>query len=404
MAEIFHELSIKRALETQESTLELAKKGKSLKLGIPKEISNRENRIALTPDAVSVLVKNGHQVIVEKGAGDMAGFSTDKYSNAGADIAFTKNQVYEAEIILKIEPPINEELDLLQNEQILISTLNMPTLDKKFFEVLLKKRITALAYEFIEDKVGDLPIIRAMSEIAGSSALLIASEYLSTDRKGKGLLLGGITGVPPTSVVILGAGTVAEYAARTAIGLGAAIKVFDLHLYRLQRLKYAIGQHIFTSILDTELLAKELSEADVVIGALRAEKGYTPMVVSEAMVENMKEGSVIIDVAIDHGGCFETSQMTSLGNPSFVKHGVVHYCIPNIASRVAHTASFALSNIFTPYLIKAGNLGGIDEMILTNQWFMKGVYTYKGNVTIQHIAKKYNLRFRDLGLLLAARM
>ncbi len=403
MSEVIHEINIKRSLETKESMQPTIQRGKSLFIGIPKEVSMRENRIALTPDAVSVLVKNGHKIVIEKGAGDTAGFSTEEYSNAGADIVYNKSEVYKAEIILKIEPPYGEELELLQNEQVLISALNLPNLPKSYFEILLKKRITALSFEFIEDKIGDLPIIRAMSEIAGSSALLIASEYLSIDHKGKGILLGGITGVPPTSVVILGAGTVAEYAARTALGLGADIKVFDLHLYRLQRLRYAVGQSIFTSILDSELLAKTLGQADVVIGALRAEKGFTPMVVTEEMVQNMKEGSVIVDVAIDHGGCFETSNMTTLENPSYIKYGVIHYCVPNIASRVAHTASCSLSNIFTPYLVKAGNLGGIDEMILTNQWFMKGVYSYKGNITIQHISKKFNLRYRDLGLLLAAR-
>jgi alanine dehydrogenase len=298
---------------------------------------------------------------------------------------------------------VHEELDLLQVGQTLISTLNLPNLEKEYFDILLKKRITGIGFEFLEDKAGDLPVVRAMSEIAGSSSVLIASEYLSTERKGQGMLLGGITGVPPASVVIIGAGTVAEYAARTALGLGAEVKVFDTHLYRLQRLKYAVGHGVYTSIIDSVSLSKALCEADVVIGSMRAEKGLSPMVVDESMVKKMKEGSVIIDVAIDHGGCIETSRMTSLEKPVFIKHGVFHYCVPNIASRVAHTASTALSNIFTPTVIKIGNLGGVEEMILSNQWFMKGVYAYKGNVTNMFISKKYNLRYRELGLLLAAR-
>lgn len=399
----FSSLAVSTSLETQVKRQPVGVQKKDLSIGIPNEISNQENRVALTPDAVSILAKNGHNITVEADAGKNAGFTNQEYSEAGAQIAYTKKEVFDAHIILKVEPLTLEEVELLNTEQVLFSALNLPSLEKKYFDVLMQKRITAIGYEFLEDKGGDLPVVRAMSEIAGSSSVLIASEYLSKDHKGKGLLLGGITGVPPTSVVIIGAGTVAEYAARTGLGLGAEIKVFDTHLYRLQRLKYAVGHGIFTSIIDSKSLTDALCDADVVIGAMRSEKGFAPMVVTEAMVEEMKEGSVIIDVAIDHGGCVETSKMTSLEKPTFKLHGVRHFCVPNIASRVSHTASMALSNIFTPILIKSGNIGGIDEMILSNPWFMKGVYTYKGNVTHRHIAKKHNLRYRELQLLLAAR-
>jgi alanine dehydrogenase len=390
-------------ISTQEKPQKAKTKEENLFIGIPKEVSFQENRVPLTQDAVSVLVKNGHRIRIENEAGKAANFTNTQYSEAGAEIVYSNTEVFDADVILKIEPLILEELELLKTGQTLISTLNLPHLGKDYFDTLLKKRITGIGFEFLEDKAGDLPIVRAMSEIAGSSSVLIASEYLSTERKGKGMLLGGITGVPPTSVCIIGAGTVAEYAARTALGLGAEVKVFDTHLYRLQRLKYAVGHGIYTSIIDSVSLTKALCEADVVIGAMRAEKGYAPMVVDDSMVKQMKEGSVIIDVAIDHGGCIETSKMTSLEKPFYVKHGVIHYCVPNIASRVAHTASTALSNIFAPTIVKMGNLGGVEEMILSNQWFMKGVYAYKGNVTNMFISKKYNLRYRELGLLLAAR-
>ncbi|SOE20664.1 alanine dehydrogenase [Spirosomataceae bacterium TFI 002] len=396
-------IATKSLLFTQEKSALAKNKSQDLFIGIPKEVSYQENRVALTPDAVSILTKNGHKIKIESGAGQAANFTDNQYSEAGAEIVHSSQEVFKADIILKIEPLVAEELDLLQMGQTLISTLNLPSLEKEYFDILLKKRITCIGFEFLEDKAGDLPIVRAMSEIAGSSSVLIASEYLSTERSGRGMLLGGITGVPPTSVVIIGAGTVAEYAARTALGLGAEVKVFDTHLYRLQRLKYAVGHGIYTSIIDSVSLSKALCEADVVIGSMRAEKGLSPMVVDDTMVQKMKEGSVIIDVAIDHGGCIETSRMTSLDKPVFVRHGVIHYCVPNIASRVAHTASTALSNIFTPTIIKIGNLGGVEEMILSNQWFMKGVYAYKGNVTNMYISKKYNLRYRELGLLLAAR-
>ncbi len=395
------ELALQHIMETKEQALAVQQSRKNLSIGLPKEQSPLEKRIVLTPDAVSVLVRNGHEVVVEKDAGLAADFGNDRYQNAGAKIAYSPSEVFKSEIVLKVNPPTLEEIDLMSPEATLFSAIQYIKQEKAFFEKLIQKRITAIGFEYMQDKVGNFPVVRAMSEIAGSSAILLASEYLG---KGKGLLLGGIAGVPPTSVIILGAGTVAEFAARTAIGLGAEIKVFDLHLYRLQRLRYSLGQHIFTSIIDSENLGKALKEADVVIAALRPEKGYTPLVVTEEMVEQMKENSVIIDVAIDQGGCVETSQMTDHANPVFKKHGVLHYGVPNIASQVAHTASYSLSNIFTPLLLKTGNHGGVTEMILSNPWFIHGVYAFKGNITSQHIAKKHELRYRDLRLLLAARI
>ena len=234
--------------------------------------------------------------------------------------------------------------------------------------------------------------------------MLIAAELLSSVHNGRGIILGGITGVPPTRVLILGAGTVGEYAARAAHALGAEIKVFDQHIYRLQRIKYTIGQQIYTSIIDSETLTAELSRADVVIGAMRAEDGIAPMIVTEEMVSRMKKNSIIIDVSIDQGGCFETSEMTTHKQPTFQKYDVTHYCVPNIASRVAHTASIALSNVFAPFLLKTGTIGGIEEMIFAKQWFTKGVYCYKGSLTNLPIAQRFNLRYKDLGLLIAARM
>ncbi|MFT6880122.1 MAG: alanine dehydrogenase, partial [Arcticibacterium sp.] len=363
--------------------------------------SKTERRIGLTPDSVSVLIRNGINVIVEKGAGLLANFEDEAYANAGAEISFSSDLVYACQIVIKVNPPSFQEISLMNPESALISALQFNEQTKEYFQALVDKRITAIAFEHMEDTAGNLSVIRAMSEIAGSSAVLLASEYLA---KEKGMLLGGIAGVPPTSVVILGAGTVAEFAARAALGLGADIKIFDLYLYRLQRLRYALGQHIFTSIIDSQNLGKALENADVVIGAIRSEKGMTPLVVAEEMVERMKKGSVIVDVAIDQGGCVETSSLTTHHAPVFTKYGVTHYAVPNIASRVGHTASCSLSNIFTPLLIQIENLGGMDEMILSNHWFLKGVYAFKGNITHQNIAKKFNLRHRDLRLLLAARI
>ncbi|MCA0362402.1 MAG: alanine dehydrogenase [Spirosomataceae bacterium] len=396
------ELARQGALETKESPMAIMKTQKSLSLGVPKELSEHENRVPLTPDAVGLLVKNNLEVSVESGAGEKSNFSDIEYSNAGAKIVYNHREIFENDIIIKIDPLVNEEFDIIKPNTTLISTLNLPFLSKEYFDNLNKKKITAIAYEYIQDKVGEFPIIRAMSEIAGSAVILIATEYLSSVNNGKGVILGGITGVPPTNVVIIGAGTVGEFAVRSALGLGANIKVFDRQLYRLHRLQYAVGTRVYTSIIDSVSLAQAVAEADVVIGALRGDKGLAPMVVSEDMVSNMKPNSVIIDVAIDHGGCFETSVVTNHKSPVFKKHGVIHYCVPNIASRFAHTASMALSNIFSPVLLKTEGLGGVNEMIFQNKWFMKGVVCHKGSVTNLYLAKKFNLKFKDLGLLISA--
>ena len=400
----FEQLAKQTNLYPQESLLEVRKDRNSLRIGLPCEVSLQENRIALTPEGVAILVRNGHEVLVEKGAGVGAKYPDHEYSEAGGQIVYSAKEVYQADLILKIEPLVAKEFDLMKAGSTLISTLNLPALDKGYFEKLNQKKITAIGYEFIEDQVGGMPIVRAMGEIAGSTVLLIAAEYLSNSNGGKGIILGGITGVPPTKVVILGAGTVAEYATRAAMGVGADIKVFDNHIYRLQRLKYAVGQNLYTSIIDSDTLTEAIARADVVIGAMRAEDGLSPCVVTEEMVSRMRPNSVIVDVSIDQGGCFETSRMTTHKEPIFRHNEIIHYCVPNIASRVAHTASTALSNIFLPFLLQTGTIGGIEEMIYTNRWFMKGVYSHKGTLTNPYIARKFGMRYKDLTLLLAARM
>jgi alanine dehydrogenase len=394
----------KASLHPQEKLMEVKKEKHSFFIGLPREISLQENRISLTPDAVAILVNNGNEIWVEAKAGLGSKFSDKDYSDAGAKIVYSPQEVYKADVILKIEPPTLEEIDLMHPGQTLISALQIGQLKVESLQGMLKKKIIALAYEFIEDKVGGMPIIRAMSEIAGSSVLLIASEYLSTANNGKGVILGGITGVPPTKVVIIGAGTVAEYAARAALGLGAHVQVFDNHLYKLRRIKHLLGQQIYTSTIDTITLGDTLRTADVVIGALRAEKGRARHVITEEMVTHMKEDSLIIDLSIDQGGCVETSEITTLSKPVFRRHGVIHYCVPNVASRVAHTAANALSNIFTPTILRAAEEGGVEPMIFSHKWFMKGVYTYKGGLTNEHVARKFGLKHKNIELLMAARI
>lgn len=382
----------------------MVKKGKAgSTIGLPREISLDENRISLTPEAVALITGRGHEVIIETKAGNGCKYSDHEYSEAGGQIVSSPREAYSADVILKIEPPTLQELENFRPNQIVISALQMGNLKADYIQKLQEKKVTALAYEFIEEKSGGMPIVRAMSEIAGSTVLSIASEYLSSSRHGKGVILGGITGVPPTKVVIIGAGTVAEFAARAAISLGAEIQVFDNHLYKLRRLKHTLGQQFYTSTIDTGLLSASLKTADVVIGALRAEKGKVRHVVSEDMVCAMKPDSLIIDLSIDQGGCIATSEITSHSNPVFRKHNVIHYCVPNVASRVARTATTALSNIFTPTILRAFSEGGVEQMIFSHRWFTKGVYIYKGNLTNEIIAHRLGISHKNIDLLLAVR-
>ena len=396
-------LAKETALYPKEQLLKIKEGNKTLFIGVPKEKSLQENRVSLKPESVEVLVSNGHRVVVETGAGDSANYSDKEYSEAGAELAYSAKEAFEADIIMKVEPPTIPEIGYIKRGKTLISAFQTGRQTAEFIQELNTKNITAIGYEFIEDKVGGLPLVRAMSEIAGSSVMLIAAEYLNTSNGGKGVIVGGITGVPPTKVVILGAGTVAEYAARAALGLGVDIQIFDNHIYKLRRLKHAIAQPVYTSTIDPGTLATAIKNADVLIGAMRAEKGRTKIVVSEEMVAQMSPGSVVIDVSIDQGGCIETSELTNLRKPVFRKHDVIHYCVPNIASRFPRTATNALGNIFTPTLNQIAEVGGVDDMIFSHKWFMKGVYCYRGALTNVHLARKFNLKYKDLNLLMAAR-
>jgi alanine dehydrogenase len=399
----FSEIATKSVPITKESLARVKKSKNAILVGIPKENALHEKRVVLTPEAAGLLINNGQRVIVETEAGLASKFTDQQYLDAGAQVVYSAKEAFDVEVVLKVEPPTVEEIGYMRQGSCLLSALQLGDQQADFIHGLNQKKITGVAFEHLEDKVGGMPVVRAMSEIAGSTVMLIAAEYLSSVSNGKGLVLGGVTGVPPTQVVIIGAGTVAEYAARTALGLGANIKIFDNQLYKLRRIKQLLGQQVFTSTIDNFTLSQALKEADVVIGALRAERGLAKMVVSEEMVAQMMEGSIIIDVSIDQGGCVETIERTTHDEPIFVKHGVIHYGVPNIASRVSRTASFSFSNIFTPILLQMADLGGAEEMIFNYKWFMKGVYTYRGSLTNAHLARKFMMPHKELQLLLAAR-
>jgi len=394
--------SLAEGFMPQEEMLEVARKKSKLQIGIPKETSIQETRVPVVPDGVAVLVNNGHEVIIETGTGEGASFSDKDYSEVGAQIVYSTEEVYKANMILKVEPPSIGEIDMMQNGQLLISALQLPIQPKNFLKKLIAKKVTAIAFDYIKDPQGILPIVSAMSEIAGNTAILIAAEYLSNAHKGQGQLFGGISGVSPTEVVILGAGTVGEFAARSALGLGATVKVFDSNTHKLRRLQSKLGQRISTSIIQPRVLAKALLTADVVIGAISKTVGRAPIVVTEEMVSNMKDFSVIVDVSIDKGGCIETSEVTNHNAPIFSKYGVIHYCVPNIASRVARTASYALSNVITPTILDTGEFGGVEAMVKSYRGIQNGVYIYKGVLTNKYLAETFSLPYKDINLLLMA--
>jgi alanine dehydrogenase len=388
----------KSQLLPQEEKLEISKQRSDLFIGIPKESSYQERRICLTPDAVNSLVSEGHRVMIESGAGLSASYTDQEFSDAGAEITADTKKVFSCPILLKISPLSTEEIELVNPETIVISAIHLKTRHKDYFEALAKKKITALAFEYIKDEDGTYPAVKSLSEIAGIASVLIASELMINNQFGKGLLFGNITGVPPTEVVILGAGTVGEFAAKSALGLGASVKVFDNSITKLRRLQNNLNQRIFTSTIQQKALLKALRRCDVAIGAMRG-KERCPVVVSETMVELMKKGSVIVDVSIDTGGCFETSEVTTHEKPTFINHEVIHYCVPNIPSRYSKTASLSISNIITPFLLQIADDGGIERNIRYNNGLKHGVYIYHGILTNKAIGEWFNLNYSDINLI-----
>ncbi len=389
-------------LMPQEEMLEVITEKKSFKIGVPAENSGVEHRIPLAPLAVEYLVKEGFEVIIQEGAGRGSNFYDQQFADYGATITKEPVEIFGCDIILKIFPLTSEEIDLLRGNQLVITSLHSNCQGKEYFLKLMQKRITALAFDTMQDSRGTNPIVKSMSEIAGRSSVLIASEYLSNIHKGKGEMLGGITGVSPTEVVIIGAGTAGTYAAQTAHALGAMVKVFDNSVAKLDGLQRHLGTAVFTSTIHSKVLMSALKTADVVIGAKRIYNKRPNIIITEEMVMQMKRNSVIVDISIDQGGIFETGKPTTHKNPVYTKHGVIHYCVPNIASRVARTASYAISNILAGELLKMQTSGSITQYLKANPGVRTGVYIYNGILTDEHIGIIHGIFSKDLDLLLAA--
>lgn len=391
-------------LEPQAATLTEEENSARLYIGIPLETTPFENRVALVPNSIRTLVGRGHRIVVQSGAGEMSNYTDHDYSEAGAEVVQGRKEVFKADVLIKVAPPSVEEIDLLHPDQILISPLQIPTVSEEYINRLRSKRVIAVAMEYLQADDGSFPVVRIMSEIAGISAMHTAAELLSNAKGGRGVLLGGVSGVPPAKVVILGAGVVGEFATRTAIGLGVAVRIFDNDVYKLMRIQKMIGRQLHTSTINPVYLGYQLLSADCVIGAIHSREGRTPVVVTEEMVSKMKPGSVIIDVSIDQGGCFETSRVTSHDKPTFTKYDVVHYCVPNIASKVSRTASVSVSNILTPLLVKAGSTGSIERLLFNHPGIRHGVYTYKGCLTNQYLSKQFDMKYTDLDLLITSNL
>lgn len=386
----------------REELIEKAVVRQQMSVGMPHDVLDDEKRIALTPEAVKILTDAGHEIFLETGAGQNAGFSDREYSDNGAVVVDTSTKIYGCDIVIKIAPFTQKEAAMLRGNQIVISFMNAATMGEETLAQMMRKRVTAMASERIKDSDGMFPVVESMSEISGITSVLLASEYLSTTSGGKGVMLGGVTGVTPTEVIIVGANTAGEYAARAALGLGAMVRVFDTSVHRLRDFQNRLGQRLNTSTFHPQVLQKALKSADVLIGALSNDILMPWFYVTEEMVQGMKRGSVIVDLSIDTGGCVETAEPRAIKDPIYEKHGVIHYSAWNLPSRVPKTASIALSNVFRPLMQEIADAGGITPMLKFNNGLRDGVYVYNGILTNEVLGQKFGILSKDINLLLAA--
>ncbi len=398
----FHDLLSQQGILPMEAMAWTKQNAKSILIGIPKENSINENRTPLSPNAVQLLIANGHEIIIEADAGEKAGFSDADYLLAGASVSEDHAHVWACPLVLKLTPPTLAEIGLMKINSCIISCAATFLLSEDVIDEMNQKKIMGIGMEYVEDNGGGFPFVQMMAEIAGQMILPIASQLLSS-QENSNILLGNVTGVEPVQMVVLGAGHVVEQIAKAAYHAGIQLQVFDKDIYKLQRLKQSLGFPLTTQVIDSENLPKALQSAQVIVGALRSETGITPCLVTEEMVSKLKPGTLIMDVCIDQGGCFETSELTTLSHPVFRKYGVIHYCVPNIPSKVGKTASLAISNLLTSFILKSGKTGGVEEMLWQGKSFMKGVYVYKGFVTNPIVGKKFNKPVKEVQLLLLSK-
>jgi alanine dehydrogenase len=395
--------SSKSAVLPLEKSLRPERHGRKLTVGVPREMVNEERRVSLSPSGVSALAASGHDVIVETGAGELAHFSDSLYTEEGAEIVDTAADVYgRCDLIVKVAPPGGNELEYLRDKQILISALHLGNTSRDFFRRLMDLSVTGIGFEFIKTADGAYPIVRMMHEIMGSMSIQIAARYLESAEGGAGLVLGGISGVPPAHVLILGAGVVGEWAARTALGFGARVTVLDSDLASLRALEHYLDRRITTAMANDQYIRHYVEAADVIIGAMVQGGSRSPVLVTEDMVASMRPGSVVVDAVIDQGGCIETSRATSHSNPVFTEHGVIHYCVPNMPSNAARTATDALTNVLVPFLLEIGGCDTINEALWRNEGLRNGTYVYRKHLTKKSLASLFGMPHRDVELLIAS--
>lgn len=388
---------------TMEQPLQKRDADDRLRIGVPREVANEERRVALAPSGVAALVADGHEVFIEEQAGAQAHFRDDEYAEVGGQVLDSAGDVYgRSDLIVKVGPPNNEELDLLQEKQVLISALNLGGTTPEFLHHLKRLRVTAIGFEFIRDRDGTFPLVRMMHEITGSMAIQVAGRYLESNEGGKGVMLGGISGVPPATIVIMGAGVVGEWAARTALGYGGHVIVLDQELGALRSLEHYLDRRITTAMASDQYLRQAVRSADVLIGAMMSDGQRSPLTVTEDMVATMAPGGVIVDAVMDQGGCIETSRPTTHSNPTYREHDIIHYCVPNMPSNAARTATYALTNVLVPYLLQIGRTGAINDALWHNVGLRNGTYAYRRYLTKKSLATPYGLPYRDIELLIAS--
>ena len=367
-----------------------------MRIGIPKETHFEEKRVALAPAGVDTLIKSGHTVFIQTDAGSGCHFTDEEYRNVGATIVYSLEEVIQrAELIVTITSLSADEVELLDDNQIVFAFHHLSVGKKLIVDKLIEKKITAISYELIE-KNDELPILQSMSEIAGQLAVQMGERYLGSDfEHGRGILMGGITGVAPAAVVILGAGVVGLNAARTALGRGAQVIVLDRDLRRLRRIENTLSKNITTVVANPYTIARGVKFADLFVGAIQIKGEKAPHLVTEEMVKSMKKGSVIVDVAVDQGGCVETSRPTTLSEPVFIENGVIHFCVPNIPAMVSRTASFGLTNASLEYIMKIAD-NGLSNAVLGDTGLANGICTYNGYCSNEIVAETFNLEYRRL--------
>ena len=399
----FQGLKVETTLLPLEKPARVGEAQQRLRIGIPSEADNDERRVALAPHAAALLVAGGHEVRVQAGAGLEAQFADAEYAEAGCEVVDSAGEVYaESDLVAKVFPPRPDELDLMRERQVLISALHLGGLEPDLLRRLMDLKVTGIGFEFIADADGTLPIVRMMHEISGSMAVQTAARLLESSEGGRGVMLGGISGVPPATVVILGAGVIGEWAARTAIGFGAHTIVLDTDLTALRAIEHVLDRRVTTAMANPAYVESAVKNADVVIGAAMTVGQRSPVVVTEEMVASMRPGSVVVDLVIDQGGCVETSKPTTPSDPTFTCHGVVHHCLPNLPSSVARTGTYALSNALTPYLLEIGEAGSVNDALWSNVSLRTGCYVYRRHLTKKSLASMFGMPHRDIELLIAS--